>query len=170
MAEHSADKRLKHLTHLNTNELTCLNLALQKPKIRGKINKSGIRGSKGSRGRNLRITETSWIWLENRKRKGGGRGKEAKCGKHQQEKQKTATIKKMAKRNTTQIPKRRRDKHWQNYKREKVNIQVFSIQGLVLKGQPLGCNFKENIVLLIRESPRYKVNKISSSNRNSCNS
>lgn len=44
MAEQSADKRLKHLTHLNTNELTCLNLAPQKPKIRGKINKSGIRG------------------------------------------------------------------------------------------------------------------------------
>ncbi len=44
MVEHSADKRLKHLTHLNTNELTCLNLAAQKSKIRGKINKSGIRG------------------------------------------------------------------------------------------------------------------------------
>ena len=48
MAEHSADKRLKHLTHLKTNELTCLNLAPQKPKIRGKINKSGIRGSGNS--------------------------------------------------------------------------------------------------------------------------
>ena len=45
MAEHSADKRLKHPTHSNTNELTCLNLAPQKPKIRGKINKLGIKGS-----------------------------------------------------------------------------------------------------------------------------
>lgn len=48
MAKHSADKRLKHLTHLNTNELTCLNLDPQKPKIRGKINKSGIRGNGNS--------------------------------------------------------------------------------------------------------------------------
>lgn len=48
MAKHSVDKKLKHLAHLHTNELTFASLIPQEPKIRGKINKSEISGSGNS--------------------------------------------------------------------------------------------------------------------------
>lgn len=98
MAEHSADKRLKHLTHLNTNELTCLNLAPQKPKIRGKINKSRIRGS-GTSAVSSRQREkpkdyrTPRSLAEKQREKRGAGWNKAKWMNHQQKEQKKTDFK-----------------------------------------------------------------------------